>query len=44
MQSNSDTEFINELYEIYKIHHIILVSRNIKKRMKIPELLIGSHK
>ncbi|MFA5232988.1 MAG: DNA adenine methylase [Sulfurimonas sp.] len=47
-QSNSDTEFIDELYHYYKRHKIILANRNINsntnKRGKIQELLIRSYK
>ena len=48
LQSNSDTIFINELYEKYKIYEIIIANRNInsniKKRQKVKELLIRSYK
>ncbi|MCT7510018.1 DNA adenine methylase [Aliarcobacter cryaerophilus] len=47
-QSNSNTQFINDLYKKYKIHKIIFANRNINskinKRGKIEELLIRSYK
>lgn len=48
VQSNSDTEFINDLYHEYKIYEIILANRNINSKIsqrgKIQELLIRSYK
>ncbi|HIP26241.1 MAG TPA: Dam family site-specific DNA-(adenine-N6)-methyltransferase, partial [Flavobacteriaceae bacterium] len=48
VHSNSDTDFINELYEKYKIYEIIIANRNInsniKKRQKVTELLIRNYK
>jgi len=48
VHSNSDTEFINELYQKYKIYQIVFANRsinsNIQKRKKIQELVIRSYK
>jgi DNA adenine methylase len=48
VHSNSDTEFINELYKEYKIYQIVFANRSInsdiKKRKKIRELVIRSYK
>ena len=48
VQSNSDSQFINDLYHEYKIYEIILANRNINSKIsqrgKIQELLIRSYK
>jgi DNA adenine methylase len=48
LHSNSDTEFIHDLYYKYQQHAIVMANRNINsnsaKRQKIKELLIRSYK